>query len=181
MQAAVAGMRVEELRRLAGDLSGLGAQAALRQARPDLRRARRTPVATYRVRLDPADPGDPEAPAGRRLDLPSDLTLDDVHRALQAALDGSDDHPHLFSIGRPAADPAGQPVRSPYDLGEEDDGDEWEEGSGDGVPLTVDVRLDEALQEPGERLFYDHCDRHAVRHHLVLRLERVLPRGGPVG
>lgn len=47
------------------------------------------------------------------------------------------------------------------------------------MPLPVDLRLDDAAQEPGERLFYDHSDRHAVRHHLLLRLERVLPRGEP--
>ena len=133
-------------------------------SRPDLRRARRSDVVVYRVRihLDDSDPT-----IWRRLDLRSNLTLDLLHQVLQVAFDWTDSHLHRFSLGGGAFDHHSQLFLCPYDV----DNKEWPEDD-DGLP-AAETRLDETLSEPGDVLhyLYDYGDNWE----LTLRLEEVLP------
>ncbi|MGA9373795.1 MAG: plasmid pRiA4b ORF-3 family protein [Mycobacterium sp.] len=136
-------------------------------SRPDLRRARRSDVAVYRVRahLDASNPT-----IWRRLDLRSNLTLDLLHQVLQVAFDWTDSHLHRFSLGGHAFDRHSQLFLCPYDV----DNKEWPEDD-DGQP-AAETRLDETLSEPGDVLhyLYDYGDNWE----LTLRLEEVLPAEG---
>ena len=136
--------------------------------RPHLRRPPLDEVATFRLRVD-LDEAQP--PVWRELELRSDLTLDVVHRALQAAYGWEDRHLHRFALG---GDPLGLDAElflCAYDV---------EEGDDEGVP-EGDARLDEALQVAGDELFYvyDYGDQWA----LTLVLQEVAPRlpGEPLG
>ena len=133
-------------------------------SRPDLRRTRRRDVVVYRVRaeLDDADP-----PIWRRLDLRSDLTLDLLHQILQVAFDWTDSHLHRFSLGGGAFDRHSQLFLCPYDV----DDNDWGDDDDDGI-AAAEVRLDETLSEPGDvlRYLYDYGDNWE----LTLRLEQVL-------
>lgn len=162
-EAAISGMELSDLRRLAGDLTLLGGEAARRAARPELRRRPRGEVATFRIRVD-LDHAEP--PIWRRLDLRSDLPLDVVHQVLQAAFAWTDSHLHRFSLGGHPFDRTSQLFLCPFDVEEGEDED-------DGGIAASDVRLDETLQEPGEVLHYvyDYGDSWE----LTLRLEEVLP------
>jgi ribonuclease HI len=66
---------------------------------PSHRRPRRSEVATYRVRIDLRGT---KPPVWRRLELASDLFLDDVHQVIQTAFDWTDGHLHIFSSGSSA-------------------------------------------------------------------------------
>jgi len=134
----MSGMELADLRQLAGDLSAVGGRIARANARPELRRAPRDEVATYRVRVD-LDGADP--PIWRRLDLRSDLPLDVVHQVLQVAYEWTDSHLHRFSVGGLAFDPTSQLFLCPYDVEEGEDEDDG------GIP-AADGRLDETLQDP---------------------------------
>lgn len=82
-------------------------------------------------------------PIWRRLTLPGDLTLDQVHDALQVAFDWMNSHLHRFS---PTDDRYSDgPVRilTQFDL---DEGDE-------GV-LETTVRLDQLVEQAGDSFFY---------------------------
>ena len=94
-------------------------------------------VRGFRVRLDLmyAKP-----PIWRRLDLPGDLMLDELHVVLQVAMGWQDGHLHKFGVG------ADRRTRAyfvtGFDLSEGDDG------------LVEDsVRLDQVVSDKGERLF----------------------------
>jgi Plasmid pRiA4b ORF-3-like protein len=159
----VSGTELSDLRRLADDLLLMGGSIARRKAGPELRRAPRSDVAIYRIRVD-LDQAEP--PIWRRLDVRSDLPLDVVHRVLQAAFDWSDSHLHRFSLGGDPFSEASQVFLCRYDV---------EEGEADdtgGIPAS-DVRLDETMQEPRDVLHYvyDYGDSWD----LTLRLEQVLP------
>ena len=162
-QAAIAGMELADLRRLAGDLAMIGGRATLRSTRPELRRAPLDEIAIYRIRVD-LDHAEP--PIWRRLDLRSDLPLDVVHQVLQVAFDWTDSHLYRFSLGGHAFDRTSQPFLCPYDA---EEGELDDEG---GTPAS-EVRLDETLQDPGDVLnyLYDYGDSWE----LTLRLEEVLP------
>jgi hypothetical protein len=161
-EAAVSGMELSDLRRLAGDLRLIGGRTAREQTRPELRRPPLDDVAIYRIRVD-LDHAEP--PIWRRLELRSDLPLDVVHQVLQVAFDWTDSHLHRFSLGGDPFDPAAQVFLCPYDVEEADDDDAG------GVPAS-EVRLDETLHEPGDVLhyIYDYGDSWGLR----LRLEAVL-------
>ncbi|WP_344721412.1 plasmid pRiA4b ORF-3 family protein [Nesterenkonia halobia] len=124
---------------------------------PELRRPRRDEPCLYRVRVDLAEA---KPPIWRRLDLRSDLSLDVVHSILQAAFFWDDYHLHRFAIGDGVFG-RGQEFLCPFDV---------DEGDG-GIP-EEDVRLDETLAAPGDRLhyMYDYGDGWRLR----IRLEKVL-------
>ena len=101
------------------------------------------PPATTMRFLVRADLVGANPPIWRRLTLPGDLTLDQVHDALQVALGWTNSHLHGFS---PTDDRFSDgPVRilTQFDL---DEGDE-------GV-LETEVRLDQLIEQPGDSFFY---------------------------
>ena len=107
------------------------------------RHPRRETPATLRlhVQLDGAFP-----PVWRRLEVSSDLGLDDLHDVLQVAFGWQDYHLYRFTIG-PEDDP-GAAFACTADL--------REAGDDDPTMPTWDVRVDELLAEPGERLHYQY-------------------------
>lgn len=139
--------------------------AVLGTQQPVLLPRRAQPV-TFRLRVDIDDA---KPPIWRRLDLPSDLTLDQLHDVLQVAMGWSDCHLHHFVMG-PAAgqrktDPRPEPFLTAYDVAE---------GEDDGIN-EADVRLDEVLGDVGDRLFYTYDFGDSWNH--TLRLEEIRPVG----
>jgi hypothetical protein len=94
-----------------------------------------------RVQLDGAFP-----PVWRRIEVASDLGLDDLHEVLQVVFGWQDYHLHRFTTG-PQDDP-GAVFACTADLAEA-----WED---DPSMPTWDVRVDELLAEEGERLHYQY-------------------------
>lgn len=124
-------------------------------------RPRRDDVATYQVRIDLKGA---RPPCWRRLELASDLMLDELHAVLQAAFAWFDGHTHQFAAGGTSFyHPDSEQYFTEDDL---DDGDE-------GI-AEKDVRLDELLVEIGDRFFYLYDFGDDWEH--VIRLEAVLPR-----
>jgi hypothetical protein len=119
---------------------------------------RHTPV-SLRVRagLEGAFP-----PVWRRLDVASDLGLVDLHDVLQAVFGWEDRHLHRFATG-PDDDP-GSVFAGTAELATALDDD------ADRAP-TWDVRLDELLARPGDRLHYRYD--YGDDWHVVLELEDV--------
>jgi hypothetical protein len=111
---------------------------------PGRRHPRREAAATLqlRVQLDGAFP-----PVWRRVELASDLGLGDLHDVLQVLFGWEDYHLHRFATG-PELDP-GAVFACTADLAEAFDDED------PAVP-TWDVRIDELLAEPGERLHYQY-------------------------
>jgi hypothetical protein len=143
---AIAGAELDDLRQLAVDLSSLGAgmRQPPRPVRPELRRQRLREVRVFRVRVDLRGS---KPPIWRRLELRSDLTLDSVHKVLQAAFGWTDTHLWRFSLGGGPFDHASQLFLCEWDVEEGEIDDER------GVPAT-EVRLDETIQDPGDILSY---------------------------
>lgn len=162
LRSEIAGMSAVELRQLADALLQVGSEAVQAPARPELRRAPLSEVRIFRVRVDV---GRAKPPIWRRLELRSDLTLDVVHQVLQAAFGWTDSHLHRFALGGDPFDRDSQLFLCPFDVEEQEPGDDG--------PAAADVRLDETMQDPGDELFYvyDYGDGWA----LSLRLEEVLP------
>ena len=98
-----------------------------------------------RVHLDGSFP-----PVWRRIEVASDLGLDDLHAVLQVVFGWEDYHLHRFTTG-PEREP-GAVFACTADLAEGYDDDP--------AAPTWDVRIDELLTEPGERLHeqYDYGD-----------------------
>lgn len=112
-------------------------------------------VRGFRVRLDLVGA---QPPVWRRLELPGDLTLDQGHAVLQAAMGWGDVHLHRFRTG---AD-----YRSPHFVTRLD----LEEGE-TGV-LETEVRLDQVLVAKGDRLWYEYDFGDGWEH--VITVETVL-------
>ena len=93
------------------------------------------------VKLEGAFP-----PVWRRIEVASDLGLDDLHAVLQVVFGWEDYHLYRFTTG-PQDDP-GAAFACTADLAEA-----WED---DASLPTWDVRVDELLAEPGERLYYQY-------------------------
>jgi hypothetical protein len=129
---------------------------------PSRRRAHRTDVVTYQVRVDLTDTN---PPLWRRLELASDMRLDELHDVLQVAFGWTDSHLHRFGVG-----PAYYSRETEYYLMHF----EVEEGE-EGIP-EEEVRLDEVLVDVGDQLFYLYDFGDDWEH--TVRLEAVLERGG---
>ena len=127
---------------------------------PVRRRPRRDDPVTLRVRVDLAGT---RPPVWRRLELASDLFLDDVHEIIQAAFGWNDSHLHRFGCGPTYYSRKTEYYLCPFSV---DEGDE-------GVPEDQ-VRLDEVLVEVGDKLFYAYDFGDDWQH--VIRLEAVLAR-----
>jgi hypothetical protein len=119
-----------------------------------------SPAARYRlhVQLDEIAP-----PVWRRLEVPADMSLRDLHRALQLAMGWSGAHRHVFA-------PSGARPSDPRALIVMDD--EAAGGPDSGRPESG-VRLDEVLTAPGDTLGYAYGLTDAWRH--TVHLEEVLP------
>lgn len=118
-----------------------------------LRRPRR--VRGFRVRLDLLGA---KPPVWRRLELPGDLTLLDLHDVIQAAMGWTDSHLHRFRTG--------SDHRSPHFVTEFD----LDEGE-DGV-LEDGVRLDQLVRHKGDGLWYEYDFGDSWEHRL--KVEAVL-------
>jgi hypothetical protein len=162
-QAAAAGLSPGEIKDMLQRI--LASQNALtdllqRPPPPSRRRPRRAGAVIYRVRVDL---NGTKPPVWRRLELASDLFLDQVHEIMQAAFGWTDSHLHQFGSGPGHYDPATEHYLCPFQVEEGDPG----------VP-EEDVRLDEVLAEPGDTLFYDYDFGDGWQH--TIRLEAVLPQ-----
>ncbi|MGW3545300.1 plasmid pRiA4b ORF-3 family protein [Nocardia niigatensis] len=127
---------------------------------PSRRRPRREQAMTYRVRIDLADT---EPPVWRRLELSSELFLDELHAAIQAAFGWTDSHLHQFGSG-----PTYYDRRTEYYLCafQADEGEP-------GIP-EEQVRLDEVLVNVGDILYYLYDFGDDWQH--LIELEAVSPR-----
>jgi hypothetical protein len=115
---------------------------------------------TYQVRIDLAGT---TPPAWRRLEVASDVFLNDVHEIIQIAFGWTDSHLHRFGCG-----PAYYSDDTEHYLMD------FEVDSGEmGIP-EPQVRLDEVLVDIGDRMFY--CYDFGDNWQLVLRLEAVEPQ-----
>ncbi|HEY8720667.1 plasmid pRiA4b ORF-3 family protein [Pengzhenrongella sp.] len=123
-------------------------------------RSRRPEVVTYRVRVDLDDS---EPPIWRRVEVASDLRLNDLHTVLQVAMGWTDSHLHEFALGDSRRDPRIERFATAEDLA---DGDT-------GVPES-EVRLDEVLRNEGDSLMYTYDFGDGWEH--TLRLDAVLAR-----
>jgi hypothetical protein len=163
--AIISGAGLDDLRQLAGALSqlGVGPEEQARPRRPELRRPRLTELQRFVVRVDLRHA---KPPIWRRLEVRSDLTLDVVHRVVQAAFGWTDSHLWRFSLGGDPFSSSSQVFLCPWDV---EEGDFEDDG---GIPAAA-IRLDETLQVPGEILSYDYD--YGDNWELTLRLEHVLP------
>ena len=163
--AIIGGAGLDDLRQLAGALSQLGVRPGeqARPRRPELRRPRLTELQRFVVRVDLRHA---KPPIWRRLEIRSDLTLDVVHRVLQAAFGWTDSHLWRFSLGGDPFSSSSQVFLCPWDV---EEGEFEDEG---GIPAAA-MRLDEAVQVPGEILSYAYD--YGDNWELTLRLENVLP------
>ncbi len=97
LMAAMSGKSLDEMERMLLDLMAAvvpKADPIARAAPPSRRRPRRSGVMTYRVRVDLKDT---RPPLWRRLELSSDLFLDEVHRVIQRAFGWTDSHLHQMA------------------------------------------------------------------------------------
>lgn len=116
----------------------------------------------FRVRVDLmyAKP-----PIWRRLDLPGDLMLDELHVVLQVAMGWENGHLHKFGVGVERRTRAY--FVTGFDLSEGDEG-----------VAEDDVRLDQVVSTKGDRLFYDYDFGDGWEH--VLVVEDVLDDPPPI-
>ncbi len=143
----------------------LGVQAPLaglfdQKPPPSRRRPRRAEVVTYRIRIDLRGT---KPPLWRRLELASDLFLDQVHEIIQVAFGWTGGHLHQFGSGPGPYDPGTEHYLCPFQVAEREAG----------IP-EEDVRLDEVLVDAGDKLFYDYDFGDDWQH--TIKLEAVLPR-----
>lgn len=159
---SISGLSAGDLHGLLGDLLSSSRFTMSRPDPPELRRPALSEPAVLTVRIDLQHA---KPPIWRRLEVRSDLTLADVHQIIQTAFGWADAHLYRFALGGNPFDRRSQVFLCPFDV---------EEGEEAGTPMD-EVRLDETLQEPGDRLdyVYDYGDDW---HH-VLKVEAVRPVG----
>lgn len=139
-------------------LLGMGGHSPFARRQPRLLRKRSTRARfTVRVDLDHAKP-----PIWRRLQLASDLTLDQLHGIVQIAMGWSDSHLHHFIMGPGSLDHQVEPFLTDFDRDEGEDG-----------KPEADVRLDQVLGKPKDRLYYEYDFGDGWRH--TIRLEKIEP------
>lgn len=161
---AISGSTLGEIEEVLGRLLAARTPLAELFARtppPSRRRPRRAEVVTYRVRINLKGT---KPPLWRRLELASDLFLDQIHEIIQAAFGWTGSHLHHFGSGPSHYGPETEHYLCPFQV---------EEGE-TGIP-EEDVRLDEVLTDPGDRIFYDYDFGDDWQH--VIKLEAVVPRG----
>ena len=165
MKAWVEALGSTEITTLAASMApGLGAPRTeasargLRGAEPneiELPEPPEEPVLlTVHLSLDDTDPQ-----IWRRLTIPGDLHLAEVHDVLQAAMGWTDSHLHRFHLGDAWS---GLPFLTQFDL------EEGEEGT-----TEADARLDQVLRTPGDELGYTYDFGDGWNH--TLRLESLAP------
>ncbi|QNE22563.1 plasmid pRiA4b ORF-3 family protein [Kribbella qitaiheensis] len=163
-QASLTGLNADQLRGLLPQILAAaatpGVDAFERPPVPSRRRPRRDDVVTYQVRVDLEGT---KPPLWRRLELSSDLLLNEVHDILQVAFGWTDSHLHEFASGKDYYDRAAEHYLCPFQA---------EEGE-TGIP-EEDVRLDEVLAKPGDKLFYLYDFGDDWTH--VIKLEAERPR-----
>ncbi len=108
------------------------------------------------MRIDIADS---RPPIWRRLDIDSDLTLHQVHAALQAAFGWLDGHLHQFVAVGPGR-------QREHFMGLHASDDESKRDT-DGTDESS-VRICQLLTVPGESIFYDYDFGDGWRHRIVL-------------
>ena len=163
IQAAISGLSPPEIKGLLQRLlaSRMPLDGPLeRPPSPSRRRPRRADVVTYRVRVDL---NGTRPPLWRRFELASDLFLDQIHGIMQVAFGWTDSHLHQFGSGPGHYDPETEHYLCPFQVEEGDPG----------VP-EEDVRLDEVLTGPGDKLFYDYDFGDGWQH--TIKLEAIIPR-----
>ncbi len=101
-------------------------------------------------------------PIWRRLDLPSNLTLDRVHDVLQTAFGWTNSHLHRFTLASDRYEREMEGILTPYDV------EEGEEGV-----LESEVRLDQFLAKKGDTLHYSYDFGDDWEH--TVTLEATLP------
>ena len=116
------------------------------------------------VQLDGSFP-----PVWRRIEVASDLGLDDLHAVLQVVFGWEDYHLYRFATGREAE--PGAAFACTADLREA-----WDD---DAAMPTWDVRVDELLAEPGERLHYQYD--YGDNWWLAIEVEEVVEDRVPPG
>lgn len=129
---------------------------------PSRRRPRRDDVVTYRVRVDLKDTS---PPLWRRLEVASDVMLDEVHTIVQTAFCWLDSHLHEFAVGPEFYSRESEHYLCPFQVAEGEPGVSEEK-----------VRLDEVLVDPGDKLIYLYDFGDGWEH--VIELEAVTPREG---
>jgi hypothetical protein len=162
LNAALAGLGLSDLQKVLHRLftAGLGAETSEQTPPPSQRHPGRADVVTYRVRVDLKGT---RPPLWRRLELASNLYLDEVHDIIQAAFGWTDSHLHRFGSGPEYYSPETEYYLCPFEV------DEGEAGIPDDK-----VRLDEVLSDVGGRLFYGYDFGDDWQH--IIKLEAVLPR-----
>ncbi len=158
----MAGRSPAELQGLLRSLLAAGTRAGGVLDRPvpaSRRRPRRPEVVTYRVRVDLKGA---KPPLWRRLELASDLFLDQLHDVIQIAFGWTDNHLHGFGSGPGYYGTETEHYLCPFDVAEGETG----------VP-EGEVRLDEVLADPGDKLFYTYDYGDDWQH--IIALEAVLP------
>ena len=162
-KAMIGGLGSDELRGLLPEVLAAGLPATDpfgRTPPPSRRRARRDDVVTYQVGVDLAET---KPPLWRRLELASDMFLNELHDVIQTAFGWTDSHLHEFASGKDYYHVMAEHYLCPFQA------DEGEAG----VP-EEDVRLDEVLAKPGDKLHYLYDFGDGWMH--VLKLEAVQPR-----
>jgi Plasmid pRiA4b ORF-3-like protein len=162
-QQAISGLGSSDVHHVLQRLLALGAPRVdpfVRTPPPSRRRPRRRDVVTYQVRVDLVDT---RPPLWRRLELASDLFLDDVHDVIQVAFGWTDSHLHRFGSGPNFYGPDTEYYLCPFDV---------EEGE-TGVPEDR-VRLDEVLVNVGDKLYYNYDFGDDWQH--IIKLEAITPR-----
>lgn len=141
-------------RALAGQASKFDLEQTIRRPEPKLH-----PVPTttrgFRLRVDLQDT---KPPVWRRLELPGDATLPQVHAAIQGAMGWTDYHLHRFSTGTHAER---RDFLNDFDV---------QEGT-PGLPET-DIRLDQVVAKEGDWFRYDYDFGDGWTH--KLKVEAVL-------
>ncbi len=166
--AAISGMSPGDLHGVLGKLMAAArpdTDPFARAAPPSRRRPRRPDVVTYRVRVDLKGT---KPPLWRRLDLSSDLLLDEVHQVIQEAFAWTGSHLHQFGSGPDLYSPETELYLCPFQV------DEGETG----IP-EEQVRLDEVLTEAGDKLYYCYDFGDDWQHVIKLEAVSVRPDAAP--